>query len=398
MRGIPCTVMAKRSGYSLRQLKSGRWQVLLRDPGTGKFFGAGSYANPKEAERAGQRSAAEQSGGTWLDPRRGEIPLAVYMADWLEARRRTGRHGDRYAAEAARMARLHIVPALGQRLLIDLRPPVIRAWYEDLVARRLKEAGTVGLVPAKSYRLLSAVLNTAARDELIRSNPCTIPGAGVEHSEERPLVELDQIRRLIDALPERWQAMGLTAAWCGLRFGELVGLQRKHIDLLHGTISVESPIAELPDGRLVKKAPKTKAGRRPVAIPGPLIPMLETHLAAYGEPGPEGYVFLGPKGGMPRRSNWSTMWRKACADAGLDGIRLHDLRHASGTMWAQLGATAREIQSRLGHSSPAAAHRYQHAADRRDRELAERLGELMGGVALAHPSRTQPQPRPEMGV
>lgn len=386
-------------GFSIRELKSSsRFQLLLPDPERpGRYFGAGSFATRDEAEHEGQRALVERRAGTWLDPRRGEVTLAEYMAEWLTSRQAAGRHGDRYAAEAARLARLHIYPTLGQVKLGDLRSEVVRRWYDALVAKRVSEGGTVGLVPAKSYRLLSAVLRTAADDELIRANPCTLRGAGVEHSDERPLVEPDQIRLLVSCLPDRWQAMALTAAWCGLRFGELVGLQRRHVDLLHGTLSVERTVAEV-DGRLVAKAPKTKAGRRKVTVPGPLVPTLEAHLARFGEPGPTGYVFVGPKGGMPRRSNWATVWAKACRDAGLEGVVLHDLRHASGTMWAQLGATAREIQARLGQASPAAAHRYQHAAERRDRELADRLGVLMAGGDLAQTSRKRPQPGAGTGI
>lgn len=214
-------------------------------------------------------------------------------------------------------------------------------------------------------------------------NPCTITGAGVEHSDERPLLEPDQIQLLIDCMPERWQAMGLTAACCGLRHGELVGLRRRDINLLKGELTVDKPIAELDDGRLVAKAPKTRAGKRTVTIPKALAEVLEAHLAELGEPGPGGYVFVGPLGGMPRRSNFPTMWQRACPDAGLPGTHFHDLRHASGTMAAQLGATAREIQSRLGHASPAAAHRYQHAAQSRDRALADLLGEVMSKGSIA---------------
>ena len=53
----------------------------------------------------------------------------------------------------------------------------------------------------------------------------------------------------------------------------------------------------------------------------------------------------------------------------------HDLRHAAGTIFAQQGATTREIMARLGHRSRSAADRYQHAATRRDAELAARLNE-----------------------
>ncbi|MDQ2729473.1 MAG: tyrosine-type recombinase/integrase [Actinomycetota bacterium] len=70
-------------------------------------------------------------------------------------------------------------------------------------------------------------------------------------------------------------------------------------------------------------------------------------------------------------------WDKARKATGLDTIHLHDLRHAAGTLAAQTGATLRELQARLGHATPAAAQRYQHAATRRDTVIAVALEEVL---------------------
>lgn len=64
------------------------------------------------------------------------------------------------------------------------------------------------------------------------------------------------------------------------------------------------------------------------------------------------------------------------AKAGLPGVHFHDLRHAGLTLTAQAGATLAEVMRRAGHSSAAAALRYQHAADRRDAVIASRLSVL----------------------
>jgi integrase len=62
--------------------------------------------------------------------------------------------------------------------------------------------------------------------------------------------------------------------------------------------------------------------------------------------------------------------------AGLPDAHFHDLRHAGLTLSAQAGATLAEVMRRAGHSSAAAAMRYQHAADQRDTEIAARLSAL----------------------
>jgi integrase len=60
------------------------------------------------------------------------------------------------------------------------------------------------------------------------------------------------------------------------------------------------------------------------------------------------------------------------------GVRLtvHDLRHSGAVLAAQSGATLAELMGRLGYSTPRAALRYQHAADGRDRVIAEALSRL----------------------
>ncbi|WP_130335608.1 tyrosine-type recombinase/integrase [Micromonospora kangleipakensis] len=60
----------------------------------------------------------------------------------------------------------------------------------------------------------------------------------------------------------------------------------------------------------------------------------------------------------------------------LDDLTFHDLRHTGQTLAAQTGATLADLMKRLGHSSMAAARRYLHAVDGRDREIAKALSEL----------------------
>ena len=62
--------------------------------------------------------------------------------------------------------------------------------------------------------------------------------------------------------------------------------------------------------------------------------------------------------------------------AGRPDLRLHDLRHSGAVLAAATGASLAELMARLGHSTPAAAMRYQHAAKGCDREIAALLSKL----------------------
>ena len=81
-------------------------------------------------------------------------------------------------------------------------------------------------------------------------------------------------------------------------------------------------------GQLVKGTPKSKASVRKIPLPELIIADLRTHVDRYAAPGPDGFVFVGVRGGQLRRSNFSRTWASALAKAGLPAeVHVHDLRH-----------------------------------------------------------------------
>ena len=122
-------------------------------------------------------------------------------------------------------------------------------------------------------------------------------------------------------------------AYCSMRFGELAGLRRARVDLLHRTIIIEEQAVELAGGKVAFGPPKTAAGRRKVAVPPELLPLLEQHLADHVGPEPEALVFTSPEGHPLRRTKLRARWAAACQTAGIEGLHFHDLR-GSGATWA----------------------------------------------------------------
>lgn len=74
---------------------------------------------------------------------------------------------------------------------------------------------------------------------------------------------------------------------------------------------------------------------------------------------------------------WQRDWMRARRALGLEGVRLHDLRHVAGTMAAATGASTKELMHRLGHASPRAALRYQHATAKRDEAIADGIDRML---------------------
>jgi integrase len=77
--------------------------------------------------------------------------------------------------------------------------------------------------------------------------------------------------------------------------------------------------------------PKSHAGKRTVAFPADIVPELADHLERFADPKPNGLVFIGPKGGRLRRSNFRKFWHRARGAVDLPELHFHDLRHTGST-------------------------------------------------------------------
>ena len=97
-------------------------------------------------------------------------------------------------------------------------------------------------------------------------------------------------------MPPRYRLMVLLAAWCGLRFGELAELRRADIDLAHGVVHVRRGVVR-GDGGHVVKDPKSEAGKRDVAIPPHLMPLVHDHLTEHAGRGRDALLFPAAGGG-----------------------------------------------------------------------------------------------------
>ena len=92
--------------------------------------------------------------------------------------------------------------------------------------------------------------------------------------------------------------------------------------------------------------PKTRASRRMVGLPRFVVEELAAHLA--GATDPEAFVFTAPQGGSLRVTRFrARVWRPATRAAGLDGLRIHDLRHTAVALWIAAGANPRRSWRRL---------------------------------------------------
>jgi integrase len=220
-------------------------------------------------------------------------------------------------------------------------------------------------------------MSAATSDGLIQANPCVIKRAGLERAPERKVPSLETVAAIADAVGPRYRALVYTAALAGLRAGELSGLERRHVDVVHRSISVEQQAQVVVGQGRVLGPPKSDAGRRTVTMPTELAQILDTHLTAYVDADPNAVVFTGDKGAPITTQHWSKKFREAADGLGATELHFHDLRHLAGTLAAATGASTRELMARLGHSTPRASLIYQHATEQRDRQIAAGIDAIL---------------------
>lgn len=385
--------------------RDGRWQARYTGP-DGRLHvarsagGSASFETKGDAEAALAAVRTSIDAGTWTPPdapapvEAEVVTLRAYATTWLAQRDvevRTREHYDQ-------ILRDHILPALGDRPLTEITAAHVDTWHAALDPKK-------PTARAHAYGLLRTIMAAAVDRDLIVKSPCRIRGAGqTKRAREIRPASLAELEAVVKALPERYRLVALLAAWCALRFGELAELRRSDVELRTvkgvevGLLRISRGVVRTKDQGRVVKGPKSEAGRRTVAIPPHLLPLVREHLRQNVN-GRDGLLF--PAANDPtahmQHSTLNKVWLKARETAGRPDLAFHDLRHTGAVLAAATGATLAELMARLGHSTPGAAMRYQHAAADRDRAIADALSGLAAAATVtpitAAPVRAKRKPQ-----
>lgn len=383
----------KRGFGQVQTLPSGRYRARYTGP-DGILHNAPSTYEDKDAAIAWLRKERilTESPDSWEPPSvrmakaTNRLTFGKYAEGWLDSRKVKGRAlADRTREHYGQLLDDHIVPTFADVPLATITPEMVDDWYAVT-------AVNTPTTQAHAYSLLRTILGTATERRLIASNPAKIRGGGSTKSVRKiKPATLSELEKIVSAMPDQYRLMTLLASWCALRFGELAELRRADVDVKHQTLRIRRGVVRAA-GKVIVKAPKSDAGSRDVAIPPHLMPTVRAHLLEHAAPGRDGLMFAGKDGqhlapstlygraallnrdGTVKRAGWGFYEARRQADR--EDLNWHALRHTGATLAAQTGATLAELMGRLGHSTPAAALRYQHTAAERDRAIAERLSEM----------------------
>jgi integrase len=355
----------------------GSWQARYRDA-TGAQK-AKNFPKKKEADAFLDRMRDAVRSGTYLDPKRGEITLAAWWAEWWP-----GHEPERPTTRNRKLSSwtVHIEPKWGRRKLSSIRHAEVQAWMRTEVKGHATQV--------KVRELFRALMRDAVVDERIAKNPLdnvTITAAPrTRHPDElRPPTE-EQYAQIREAVPAWYRPLVDFAHETGMRWGEIVGLRACYLDLEEQTAEVRHILVD-DSGTILRQAmPKTVAGYRTVpltAVAAEAARLMLERLPASAavtdvEDGlcPEELVFRGPlagevrslKGekvaldGVLRGNNFRRrIWIPAIKEVGLARLikdpetgrkeywpRIHDYRHALASRLHAQGVSEKDVQLMLG--------------------------------------------------
>jgi integrase len=330
-----------------------------------------TFVRRRDAHAYATTIEVDKLRGVAVDPRAGRLTVEELGQRWLDsnpAKRPDTRATDQYHLRA------HVNPVLGKRQIASVTPSQVQGLANDLAAR---------LAPKTVRRALGvvrAMFAYAVADDLLGRSPCRGIKLPRVDPTRRRIPSSDELARLVEAIPDRYQVMVYCAVVLGLRFSEVAGLRVREVDTLRGMLSVAETVTRDAQGRPVFGPPKSEASRRTLAIPAALTEVLAKHLVLRGLTGADAdaLVFTAPAGGPIRYANWrNRVWLPACRTVGLSGLGFHDLRRANATALVRLGVDVKTAQQRLGHSDVRMTiGLYAQAEKPADRAAADRLGQL----------------------
>ena len=353
-----------------------RYEVRLRGPDGRER--SRTFRTRKAAETYERELLAQRDRGGWVDPRAGRITLGDWVTEWSATLVNLRPSSRRIYLDNLR---LHVLPELGAVQLNKLDKAMLRVWLAQLSASRLRPA-TVHQV----YRALRRVLGAAVENDILVRSPLDgIKPPRVEQQEMR-FLDPGDVAQLAAAIDGRYRAFVIVGAYCGLRLGEMAGLRRHRVDLLHRHLRVVEQLGRDEDGRWAIQPPKTRSSVRSVALPVVVGDSLDEHLRHWAGSGREGFVFTAPDGGHIDPDNFrSRIWTPAVAAAGLAPLRIHDLRHTTASLAIAAGADVKMLQTMLGHASAVMTlDRYGHLMPGRAQDVADRL-DALARAAMAEP-------------
>ena len=324
--------------------RNGRFNATYRDR-NGDVQTTPTFSTAREADARAKACRAIEAQGRdakafFAKPemlptttKRGHVTVEGYGPDFLAGHRLEDTSRESYGCMLK-----HVYACLGIVPLRDLDAPKVRALIRALEARPRMSGATVGHV----MTVLRMMCETAVQDGILDRDPTAGIKIADRQAREMTILTPAQATALKLAIQPHYRLLLRTLLSTGLRWGEAIALRPADVIQVEGrwVIKVSRTITEVGGQQTERNYGKTLRAKRDVTIDASLAEALRSD----GE-----HIFTAARGGKLTRANFRRVWLLACKAAGVEGVRVHDLRHyADG--WVMCPAVAFPL---LGAEEPA---------------------------------------------
>ena len=266
-----------------------------------------------------------------------------------------------------------LIPVFGDRKMCEIQSSDIIKWQNDLLRYRDDNGKPYSPVYLKTiHNQLSAIFNHAVRFYGLSANPARIAGnCGSEKKDRMKFWTKEEYLRFAEEMmdtPQAYYAFEVLY-WLGIREGELLASTREDYDLETGKLIVNKTYHRI-KGEDVITPPKTDKSNRTVTIPGFLCDELRDYFEMCYDVGPKDRAFPVSKEYLLSKI------KLGAKRAGLEQIRVHDLRHSHVSLLINLGFSALAISERVGNEAIDITYRYAHLFPTVQTAMSDRLNDL----------------------
>ena len=379
---------------SMRQRGHDSWQLRVhagRDPSTGRkrYVERTFRGNKRDASKALAAMVAE------VDQRPtgslGKGTVAALCREWL------AHATPSFSPKTVETSRMYIedpiIPALGSMPVAKLTPADLDRFYRQLLEVGRSRGPYAPATIRRVHGIIRRALTQGVRWGWITHNPAIdaspprVPNKELKPPDPGQVVQLFRLAQ--ESGPDLANFIMLAAS-SGARRGELLALRWGDIDLDRGSMSIERGIVRVGDS-LIEQGTKTHQSRR-ISLDSGTVISLEVHhqqaterarLAGFTVTS-ESFVFSHSVDGLTpwHPDSTSRAFRRICQQAGVTGVRLHDLRHYVATRLLTAGVDVRTVAGRLGHRNPSTTlNVYSHFVPETDQAAADALGRIFEDAA-----------------
>ncbi|MBI0578613.1 site-specific integrase [Neobacillus cucumis] len=340
----------------------------------------------REAQKELAKFVTEIEKGSYVVP--SKLTFGEFSDKWIEM------HGTQNLAPKTLdlyigLLNDRIIPALGHLKLEQIKPMHLVEFYKNLKETGIRLDGKPGPLSDQyivhHHRLIRTMLQYAVKWQFLSSNPASQVDPPKVRKKQTNVYDEKQVQALLEAVENedlKYKVLIHLAVSTGMRQGELLGLEWKHIDLENFIIHVCQSSQYIPGKGVFTKSPKNETSVRSITVPVSIIALLKQYRVKQkkerlriGDKWHESdRLFTTWDGKAMHPTTVSSWFPEFLRKYELPRIRFHALRHTAATLLINQNVHMKTISARLGHSNiQTTMDIYGHSLKSADQDAADKL-------------------------